>query len=127
MIFGIGTDIAHVQRFERWVQTPGMIERFFAPEEFLRSPVQHKNRVCQHYAARFAAKEAFAKALGTGLAFELKDVCVKKHSTGRPYLSLSASALQVCQSVCGSAYSVHLSLSHEKEYAIAVVIIEIIA
>lgn len=126
MIFGVGTDIAKVRRFERWVRTPGMVERFFSQEERLPSAASDVSRLCQHYAARFAAKEAFAKALGTGLRFELRDVCVRKNGAGRPYLFLSGSALRLCRNVCGPEYSAHLSLSHEKEYAIAVVVVEII-
>ena len=70
MIFGIGTDIAKVSRFEKWVRSPEMIQRFFneceivhVEEDFVEKRLQF---LCEHYAARFAAKEAFAKALGTG-------------------------------------------------------------
>ena len=63
MIFGIGTDIAETKRFEKWVSNPSMYERFFnAAEQMEGGSV---NRRCQHYAVRFAAKEAFSKALGT--------------------------------------------------------------
>ena len=73
MIYGIGSDIAEVKRFEKWVKNPQMIDRFFNEREVSKG----KNifAMCQHLAVRFAAKEAFSKALGTGLSgFELKDV-----------------------------------------------------
>ena len=61
MIAGIGTDIAKVSRFEKWVRNPGMTERFFNPKEL--SSADSEAARCQHYAARFAAKEAFSKYL----------------------------------------------------------------
>ena len=75
MIFGIGTDIVAVSRFEKWVKTPYMIHRFFNEKELFVG--KSTAAACQHYAARFAVKEAFSKALGTGLVgFELKDVFI---------------------------------------------------
>ena len=67
MIFGVGTDIAKVSRFEKWVRRPEMISRFFNACEIPgegREAVSERqiHFLCEHYAARFAAKEAFAKA-----------------------------------------------------------------
>ena len=74
-------------------------------------------------AVRFAAKEAFGKALGTGLAgIELKDIAVVNDKTGRPFLKLSGTALQALKEK--GVASIHLSLTHEKTTAAAVVIIE---
>ena len=79
MIAGIGTDIAEVKRFEKWVENPQMLERFFNEKEM--SSAKSLSAKCQHYAVRFAAKEAFSKALGTGiLGFDLKDIYVEKES-----------------------------------------------
>ncbi|MCI6321692.1 4'-phosphopantetheinyl transferase superfamily protein, partial [Treponema porcinum] len=73
MIFGTGVDITDVRRFKKWVEQPELIDRFFNPLE--KSSGKSISAQCQHYAARFAAKEAFSKALGTGIRdFELKDV-----------------------------------------------------
>lgn len=122
MILGIGTDIAKVQRFEKWVNNPEMIERFFNPIEIKKSgSISH---LCEHYAARFAAKEAFAKALGTGLVgFELKDVYIENNSDGKPFLKLQNSAEKKVNEIYGECI-IHISLSHEKEFATAFVIIE---
>jgi len=130
MIFGIGTDITRVKRFERWLLNEDMIFRVFNKDEFFPiEPDKSSDRKIQaaleHYAARFAAKEAFAKALGTGLRFNASDVCVLKEESGKPYLKLYDSALKLCNSLVGEKYLIHLSLSHEKEYAVATVIIEI--
>ena len=87
MIAGIGTDIAKVSRFEKWVRNPGMTERFFNAKEL--SSASSEAARCQHYAARFAAKEAFSKALGTGISgFDLKDVYITNDSEGKPLLNI---------------------------------------
>ena len=122
MILGIGTDITEVSRFEKWVKNPEMIDRFFNPNE--KNNAKSLNSSCEHYAARFAAKEAFGKALGTGLAgFELKDVYIKNDSLGKPELTVENSAAELLKKRCGNA-NILVSLSHEKKYAVAFVVIE---
>ena len=123
MIYGIGSDIAEVKRFEKWVKNPQMIDRFFNEREVSKG----KNifAMCQHLAVRFAAKEAFSKALGTGLSgFELKDVYITKDENGKPFLNFQKSAINLLKERCGEC-RVHVSLSHEKEYAVAFVVIEV--
>lgn len=122
MIYGIGSDIAEVKRFEKWVKNPQMIDRFFNEREVSKG----KNifAMCQHLAVRFAAKEAFSKALGTGLSgFELKDVYITKDENGKPFLNFQKSAINLLKERCGEC-RVHVSLSHEKGYALAFVVIE---
>ncbi|MCR5400355.1 MAG: holo-ACP synthase [Treponema sp.] len=121
MIYGIGCDITKVSRFEKWVNNPEMLERFFNREEF--SDKKNPKLLCEHYAARFAAKEAFSKALGTGLAFDLRGVYVVKNEDGKPSLNFSREVSELLYKRCGKN-SVFLSLSHEKEYALASVVIE---
>ena len=121
MILGIGTDIAEVKRFEKWINNPEMIERYFNEQErFSDGTVSSK---CQHYAARFAAKEAFSKALGTGICFDLKDVFVKNDENGKPELFFSDRVQSLLNEKFGLC-RVFVSLSHEKMYAVANVIIE---
>ena len=123
MIFGIGTDIAQVNRFEKWVKNPQMFMRFFNSAEIMeKGSVGAK---CQHYAARFAAKEAFSKALGTGIAgFELKEVFIQNDQLGKPELKVEGKALELLKERAGDDFCLHVSLSHEKEYALAFVVIE---
>ena len=122
MIAGIGTDIAEVKRFEKWVQNPEMIERFYHEKE--RSSAKSEAAKCQHYAARFAAKEAFSKALGTGITgFGLKDVYITNDSEGKPLLNIEGAALSLMKERLGECRA-FVSLSHEKEYAVAFVILE---
>ena len=66
MIFGIGTDIVETRRFKKWIENPSILNRFFASEEQFASKTvesRHENALCQHYAVRFAAKEAFSEFL----------------------------------------------------------------
>ena len=122
MIFGIGVDITAVKRFEKWVNSPDMIERFFNENEIKSG--KSLSAVCQHYAVRFAAKEAFSKALGTGISgFNLKDVYITNDENGKPIINVQNSAEEILKNRCQN-YKLHVSLSHEKEYAIAYVIIE---
>ena len=122
MIGGIGTDIAAVHRFEKWIKNPEMIERFFNEKE--RSSASSVSAQCQHYAARFAAKEAFSKALGTGITgFGLKDVYITNDSEGKPLLNIEGQALSLMKERLGECKA-FVSLSHEKEYAVAFVILE---
>ena len=134
MIFGVGIDIAKCARFEKWLKTPGMAERFFNPKEMAQSGADwneltdaQKNTRLQHCAARFAAKEAFSKALGSGLVFELRDVFVTNAASGKPELCIEKSALKAFKDRCPDwqKAKIFVSLSHEKEYAVAQVIIEI--
>lgn len=125
MIYGIGTDIAKVSRFERWLKNDALIERFFGEDErFSGSCEKNTSAGCQHYAARFAAKEAFAKALGTGfVGLTLRDFWVIKDEDGKPSFSFGEATRKLLSRRVGEC-AVHLSLSHEKEYATAFVVIE---
>ena len=129
MIFGNGIDLVKVSRLEKWVNDRNMIERYFNEKEIKEADYdslneRQKSALCQHYAARFAAKEAFSKALGTGITgFDLRDVYIQNEESGRPYIVLEKSAQKVFNEKCPGA-KVFVSLSHEKEYACANVIIE---
>lgn len=125
MIFGIGCDIADVSRFEKWVSDINMYGRFFNPNEF-PSDSMRVQRKCEHLASRFAAKEAFSKALGTGVRdFSLDEVWVRNTELGKPELVVEGKALEILEKMCGKDACVHVSLSHEKKYAVACVIIEV--
>lgn len=130
MIFGIGTDIAKVSRFEKWVQNPEMISRFFNECEIyqIQNPADIQKKLhflCEHYAVRFAAKEAFSKALGTGFAgLELGDFGIVKDERGKPAFFFGKKTRSILDNYCGINWNVNVSLSHEKEYAVAFVTIE---
>ena len=128
MIAGIGIDIVQIKRMERWLDNPKLLERFFHAQEIasihsFAAGAGKRKRPAEALAARFAAKEAFSKALGTGLAgISIKDIVIANNENGKPFLKLFGTAQKALEE--SGAGRVHLSLSHEKDYAAAVVILE---
>ncbi len=131
MIFGIGIDLAKTSRFEKWVKSQEMLRRFFNEKEIMPASgpltAERLSALCQHYAVRFAAKEAFSKALGTGIVFDLRDVYIKSTENGKPELFVEGSALDAFKDRCPQHEKARLfvSMSHEKEFVVSQVIIEI--
>lgn len=122
MIVGIGVDVVHVKRFERWVDNPGLLERYFHHDE-LQTALSRKSGACLSLAARFAAKEALGKALGTGLkGIVLKDIMVVNKHNGQPEVALFGTALKALNQ--SGADRIHVSLTHEQDNAIAMVVLE---
>ncbi|MBN1615816.1 MAG: holo-ACP synthase [Spirochaetales bacterium] len=122
MILGIGLDVVHVHRLERWRDTPGLLERFFHPEE-LKAAMSRGSTAMLSLAARFAAKEAFGKAIGTGLSgITLKNILVLNNHNGKPCMELFGNALEALHAAGGDI--IHLSLTHERDNALAMVVIE---
>ena len=122
MIFGIGTDIAEVSRIKEAIDKYGdrFLNRIFTKTEKEYCEIFKENKYL-HYAARFALKEAFSKAIGTGITdgFKFKEIGVKNEDNGKPVAVLEGYLLEKY-----GDYIVHISLSHTKEYAVAMVIIE---
>jgi holo-[acyl-carrier protein] synthase len=122
MIVGIGVDVVHVRRLERWKKTPGLLERYFHGEE-LAASLERGSGATLSLAARFAAKEAFGKALGTGLAgITLKDIMVVNRHNGQPEIEVFGAARAAL--LKSGAVRVHVSLTHESDNAIAMVVLE---
>ncbi|HIJ87958.1 MAG TPA: holo-[acyl-carrier-protein] synthase [Desulfuromonadales bacterium] len=124
MIYGIGTDIVAVVRFQRFIDSGNIaiMARLFTPAE--RSCCEQRKDAASCLAARFAAKEAFLKALGTGLRDGLSwlDMEVSNDAAGKPELNLSGTAAELFQ--VHELLRVHLSLSHDGGNAIAMVVVE---
>ncbi len=123
MIAGIGTDIIEVARVRNQIlKQKGLKEDLFTEAEIRYC--EEKADKAQHYAARFAAKEAFLKAIGTGLRNGLKfnEIEVKKDELNKPFISVSGKTLKIIKSF--KIKSIHLSIAHLKDVANAVVIIE---
>ena len=124
MIVGTGVDIAEVARIRDAVSRFGerFLKRVFTPEEvrYCTSKANTEERL----AARFAAKEAAMKAIGTGLRHGVtwQDVEVVRHLGGRPGLRLSGKAQEFAAAL--GCQRIHLSLSHTEDQAIAHVILE---
>ena len=122
MIIGVGIDVIHVRRLERWQAIPGLLERYFHPRE-LAASLAKGGGAALSLAARFAAKEAFGKALGTGLAgIVLKDIMVVNSHNGKPEIEVFGAAFQAFKR--SGADRIHISLTHEQDNAVAIVILE---
>ena len=124
MIYGIGTDIVATERFQRFIDAgnTAIMERLFTADE--RFHCRSRKDAASCLAARFAAKEAFMKALGTGLRYGLswQDMEVSNNALGKPELALSGKAAEQVQA--NGVMRVHLSLSHDSGSAIAMVVLE---
>jgi len=122
--FGIGTDIVNIERVNRSYERHGdkFAGRILAESE-LESYYQVKNRV-KFLAKRFAAKEAISKALGTGMreGIDFKQLVVKKGQLGKPIVELTGKAQLWAQK--NNINIVHLSISDEKDHAVAFAIAE---
>jgi holo-[acyl-carrier protein] synthase len=122
MIVGIGVDVVHVDRLKRWLAIPGLPERYFHPEELVTALAKGAGAELS-LAARFAVKEAFGKALGTGLAgIVLKDIMVANRHNGRPEIEVFGTALAALKK--SGAGRIHVSLTHERDNAIAMIVLE---
>lgn len=122
MIIGTGIDMVEVDRIQKKTGSDGFREKVFSPDEIAFCEKQtHK---AQHYAARFAAKEAFLKAAGTGLStgFDIRQIELVKDALGKPSLRLSGMYEQMAKE--NHWQKIHVSLSHVQSMACAVVIIE---
>lgn len=122
MIIGLGTDIIEIARIEKGMQSIGFKEKVFSEQEILYC--EKKANRFESFAARFAAKEAFFKALGTGwrggMAFN--EVEVRNDELGCPTLHLLGETADIVKK--RKIKTIHVSLSHVKEMAIATVILE---
>jgi holo-[acyl-carrier protein] synthase len=125
MIYGIGVDIIKIERFElalsRWGDR--LCERVFTPLEL--SICQSKARPGRHLALRFAAKEAFLKALGIGMfqGIGWKEIEITNDPSGRPCMILRDEAEKICQTK--GIREIFVSISHEAEYGVAQVLLEV--
>ena len=122
MILGIGTDIAEVARIEKSIENESFKLRVFSKTEIAYCDA--KANKAESYAARFAAKEAFLKALGTGLRGEIaiNEIEVVNDELGKPSIHLCGKTAEYLSDK--NVVNIHLSLSHVKELAMAVVVLE---
>jgi holo-[acyl-carrier protein] synthase len=124
MIVGMGTDLAEIARVGRSIERFGerFLERVFTPGEI--AYCRTKKGFAESFAARFAAKEAGAKALGTGISFGVswKEFEVRRAPSGKPSLVLSGRAAELARAM--GVVRIALSLTHTRELAMAVVVME---
>jgi holo-[acyl-carrier protein] synthase len=121
MIVGVGIDVVPVERFaEALERTPSLAARLFTPAEQLTE--SGAARSAESLAARFAAKEALAKALGAPAGLHWHDAAVVSNVAGSPQLQLSGTVAEAAAR--RGATSWHVSLSHDGGMAVAVVVLE---
>ncbi|MGH8583173.1 MAG: holo-ACP synthase [Gammaproteobacteria bacterium] len=125
MIFGIGVDLVHIPRVERGLERYGerYSRRILSAREYGDLGLQ-TTRPARFVASRFAAKEAFAKALGTGFrdGLWLRDISVTHDKLGKPWIETQGRASALLRE--RGIGATHLSLSDEFDYALAFVTLE---
>lgn len=102
-MYSIGTDIVKISRIEKSMESPSFMQKVFTEKE------REYCKSAENFAGVFAAKEAYFKALGTGLKFPLNNIEVLHNTFGKPYF--------------GGVSNCDLSISHDGDYAVATVII----
>ncbi|MFM9975873.1 MAG: holo-ACP synthase [Beijerinckiaceae bacterium] len=131
MILGIGSDLCDIRRIERTLDRHDerFTERVFTPAE--RNRAEGKANRAATYAKRFAAKEACAKALGTGMRHGVfwRDMGVVNQRSGQPTMILTGGAARrlATMTPAGHTATLHLTITDEYPYAQAFVVIEAIA
>lgn len=124
MIYGIGTDIASISRISGNIERYGrrFLAKFCTPSEI--DAGMSKSEAAEYFAARFAAKEAFFKALGTGWGrgVSMKELSIEKDENGRPFFNLTLQVEEMLDSM--GIKDVHLSITHEAGIAQAFVVME---
>ncbi len=127
MIQGIGIDIIEISRIDQALQRWGdrFLKRVYSGTEI--EYCKGKQFSARHYAARFAAKEACLKSLGVGLGgpVALKDIIVINRPGGKPELIIDTDLNPVLKSP--GSFQFNLSMTHSKEFASAIVIVELVA
>ena len=125
-IFGIGTDIVNINRMDNSLKKYGFNfkNKIFSKKEI--TYCENKKNSSAFYAKRFAAKEAFSKALGTGIrkGINLKNIEISNNIYGKPSILLKGTlASYLKKKLKSKKYDIHLSLSDDKPWAQATVII----
>lgn len=125
MIVGTGIDTVSIERFERLIALRGerFLARVFAPAEIAEG-VRRGRAAASYFAARFAAREAFVKAFGTGFVpgVTLRDIEVRTNGRGKPELAFSTRIEEMLRSL--GVTRCHLSIAHDGDSAQAIVILE---
>ncbi|WCR53210.1 MAG: Holo-[acyl-carrier-protein] synthase [Wolbachia endosymbiont of Ctenocephalides orientis wCori] len=121
MIQGIGTDIVHIPRILRILQKykKKFLNRIYTKKEIeLSKKYNSQEMQARYFAKRFAAKEAFVKALGTGFSrgIRIKGIEIHNDIRGMPYITVS-------KNLISENSTIYLSISDERDYAIAFVVI----
>ena len=123
-IFGIGTDIVDINRIQKLINKNIKFRNKIFSKKEIKYCESKTNKVAS-YSKRFAAKEAFAKALGVGISkgISFNEIVVNNNKYGAPFIELSGKTKTIVQTLIKKKNKIYLSLSDEKKYALAMVII----
>tara|TARA_Y100001970_G_C14141123_1_gene807151 strand:- start:215 stop:598 length:384 start_codon:yes stop_codon:yes gene_type:complete len=125
-LFGVGTDIVGVKRIKKSLKKKQFLSRIFNKEEIIKCKRIKKKLNC--FAKRFAAKEAFSKALGTGISkgINFNEIIVLNEKSGKPYIKLINSTKKIVErKLKKKKYKISLSIADEIDYAVAFVTISL--
>ena len=125
-IFGIGTDIVSIERIKSSLKNKNFVNRVFHEKEISKCKKIKNSTNC--YAKRFAAKEAFSKALGTGVSngINFNEIVILNRKSGKPYINIIGQTKKIINKKLKKKKSkISLSLSDEKKYAVAFVTISL--
>ena len=125
-LFGIGTDIVKISRIKKSINKRKFLSRLFNEKEIIKCKKTKNSSNC--YAKRFAAKEAFSKALGTGVSrgISFNEIVILNEKNGRPYIKLIENTKKIVEKKLKKRkYKISLSLTDEENYAVAFVTISI--
>ena len=125
-IFGIGTDIVKISRIKKGFKNKLFVSRLFNREEILKCKKTKNFYNC--FAKRFAAKEAFSKALGTGISngINFNEIVILNKKSGKPYINIIGQTKKILNKKFKKKKTkISLSLSDEKKYAVAFVTISL--
>ena len=124
-IYGIGTDIVNIKRIEKLIKKNSSFKKKIFKDKEIKY-CQKKKNPFSYYAKRFAAKEAFSKALGTGITKDInfKNIQISNNINGKPFITLKGStAIFFKKKIKSKKSSIYLSLSDDLPWAQATVII----
>tara|TARA_A100001015_G_scaffold198345_1_gene221302 strand:+ start:1227 stop:1610 length:384 start_codon:yes stop_codon:yes gene_type:complete len=125
-IYGIGTDIVSIKRIKLSLKKKNFINRIFNEKEILKCKKVYNQYNC--FAKRFAAKEAFSKALGTGISngINFNEIIILNDKSGKPYINLKGVTEKKIKKIFRKKKTkISLSLSDEENYAVAFVTISV--
>ena len=124
-ILGNGVDIVDNTRIKNAIKNKFFVSRIFTVNEIKKS--KNLNNKANYFAKRFAAKEAFSKALGTGISkgLSFKDIEILNNKRGKPILNVNGKSKKIVKKLIKKRFKTFVSLSDEKSHAIASVIISI--
>ncbi|MGL5122903.1 MAG: holo-ACP synthase [Fusobacteriaceae bacterium] len=117
MIYGLGNDIVEISRIEKAIKNIKFIKKVYTENEI--ASIEKKGNKAESYAGKFSAKEAIAKAFGTGVReFNLKDIEILNNDLGKPIVFLKNKLKEKYLN-----FEINISISHCKEYATAIAIL----